>query len=162
MERHRSRELFDKARKHIVGGVNSPVRAFASVGGEPVFFARGKAAHFAITRREDSALLGTISLGISAEHRRAELGYWIGKPYWNNGYASEAARAVLAYAFNTLGLNRVFAHHFSGNPSSGRVMEKIGMTCEGRSPQHFSKWGEFVDISFYGILKSDYDKLHST
>jgi RimJ/RimL family protein N-acetyltransferase len=124
-------------------------------------YAKGESVTFAITRREDGALLGAIGLGIDSEHERAEMGYWIGKPYWNGGFCTEAAAAVLEYAFNALNLNRVFAHHFSSNPSSGRVMEKIGMRYEGECAQHFRKWGEFQDIRLYGILKSDYDARHS-
>ena len=89
------------------------------------------------------------------------MGYWIGKPYWNGGYCTEAAAAVLAYAFDALNLNRVYAHHFSSNPPSGRVMEKIGMKYEGECPQHFRKWDQFQDIRLYGILKSDYEARKS-
>ena len=84
---------------------------------------------------------------------RAELGYWIGKPYWGQGYCTEAARATLDFGFEQLGLNRIFAHHFARNPASGRVMQKIGMTREGRLRQHVKKWDAFEDLELYGILK---------
>ena len=80
----------------------------------------------AIVRKEDSALLGAIGLaGITGTE--AELGYWVGVPYWNRGYCSEAGLAVLEYAFFALRLQRVHADHFKRNPASGRVMEKLGM-----------------------------------
>ncbi|RKU38775.1 GNAT family N-acetyltransferase [Candidatus Poribacteria bacterium] len=113
--------------------------------------------HFAITLRTDKNLIGAIGLELEQEHERAELGYWIGKPYWNHGYATEAAQAVVAYSFETLKLNRIYAYHFTRNPASGRVLEKVGMRPEGRRRQHTKKWGIFEDSIGYGMLKVDYD-----
>jgi RimJ/RimL family protein N-acetyltransferase len=115
---------------------------------------KGEVVAFAITRTEDGMLLGAIDLNICREHERAELGYWIGKPYWGNGYCTEAARAVVDYAFETLGLNRVEACHFANNEASGRVMRNIGMRYEGRQVQKIKKWGEFEDIIVYGLARS--------
>lgn len=118
-------------------------------------FAQGEGAAFAVTRRADSALLGVVGLEINAEMQRAELGYWIGKPYWNQGYGSEAAAAVVRFALTDLGLRRVFARHFSGNPASGRVMQKIGMRHEGTLRRHAVKWGEVHDLEMYGLLAGE-------
>ena len=63
------------------------------------WFERGQQAVFAITLRSDGTLIGAIGLLINGEDQRAELGYWIGKPYWNQGYCTEAARAVLGFGF---------------------------------------------------------------
>jgi len=101
-------------------------------------------------------LVGTIGLVFTPDEDRAEIGYWIGVPFWRRGYASEAARGVIAWAFEELGLNRVHAGFFIRNPASGRVMEKIGMTYEGTLRQHHKKWGEYVDVSVYGILRADW------
>lgn len=57
-----------------------------------------------------------------------ELGYWIGKPYWGCGYATEAARAVLAHGFDDLGLSGVHSGYYDGNERSRRVLEKLGFT----------------------------------
>ncbi|HEY9738517.1 MAG TPA: GNAT family N-acetyltransferase [Trichocoleus sp.] len=121
----------------------------------PQDFAAGNAVNFAITLI-DNTLCGAIGLGLVAENQLAELGYWIGKPYWGNGYCTEAARALLKFGFLNLGLNRIQATHYSDNPASGRVMQKIGMTHEGRRRQHTFRWGEFKDIELYGILKQDW------
>jgi len=121
----------------------------------PGRFARGEAAAFAVTRRTDSALLGVVGLEIDPETQRAELGYWIGKPYWNRGYCSEAAAEVVRFALIDLRLRRVFARHFSGNPASGRVMQKIGMRHEGTLRQHAVKWGEVHDLEIYGLLAGE-------
>jgi [ribosomal protein S5]-alanine N-acetyltransferase len=117
------------------------------------WFARGQQAVFAITLRPSGILIGAIGLRIDAEDQRAELGYWIGKPFWNQGYCTEAARAVLDFGFTHLGLKRVYAHHFARNPASGRVMQKLGMVHEGRMLQHIRKWNAFEDLELYGILK---------
>ena len=117
------------------------------------WFDRQEQAVFAVTLRPDGTLVGAVGLRIDADDQRAELGYWIGKPYWNQGYATEAARALLGFGFEQLRLNRVYAHHFARNPASGRVMQKIGMTHEGRLPQHVRKWDAFEDLELYGILR---------
>jgi len=119
-------------------------------------FERGTGVTFAITTRADGRLIGAISLmGIRPAHQ-AELGYWVGKPYWNQGFCTEAARAVVAYGFQVLGLNRVHARHLSRNPASGRVMQKLGMRHEGRRRQHVQKWGTCEDLELYGLLRAEW------
>jgi RimJ/RimL family protein N-acetyltransferase len=111
---------------------------------------------FAIERKEDGALVGAIGLRFEREHDRAELGYWVGVPYWNRGYATEAGRAALRHGFETEGLNRIYAFHFTNNPASGRVLQKLGMTHEGRRRAHTLKRGEYLDNETYGILRSEW------
>jgi ribosomal-protein-alanine N-acetyltransferase len=78
---------------------------------------------------EGGALVGTIDLRPECAHSRAEMGYWIGVPFWGRSYATEAARRVLEHAFTGAGLNRVFAAPFLWNTASHRVLEKIGMNA---------------------------------
>jgi RimJ/RimL family protein N-acetyltransferase len=111
---------------------------------------------FATTIRDSGELAGAIGLLIAREHDRAEVGYWIGAEYWGRGYASEAAEAVLRYAFEVADINRVFAAHFSRNPASGAVLRKIGMRHEGTSLQQFKKWGEYLDAEMYAILRGEW------
>src|SRR5947209_20197546 len=87
---------------------------------------------FSIFIRDEERLCGGIGLHLAPEHNRAEVGYWVGLPFWGRGYATEAARAVVGYGFDQLKLNRIFASHFSGNDASGRVLQKLGMKPEGR------------------------------
>ena len=121
-------------------------------------FDKGVEATFAITRKSDGALVGAISLmGISAGHQ-AELGYWIGKAYWAQGFCTEAAGAVLRYAFTGLGLVRVHARHLGRNPASGRVLRKLWMQPEGCQRQQAKKWDKFEDLELYGILKHEWEQ----
>ena len=117
---------------------------------------RGDSLTLAIRLRDDPLLVGSVGLKeIDRTHLQAELGYWIGVPYWGRGYATEAARAVVQYGFDTLGLNRIYAHHMTRNPVSGRILERIGMQREGVLRERVRKWGQFEDVVMYAVLKSD-------
>jgi len=112
-----------------------------------------KGATWAITR--DGALIGLIGIGTSTRvHSRAEIGYWIAHPEWNRGYATEAARAVIEFAFAD-GFHRVQATHLTRNPASGRVMQKIGMQHEGRLRAFVRRFDRFEDIEMYAILAAE-------
>jgi RimJ/RimL family protein N-acetyltransferase len=115
---------------------------------------RHEMATLAITEAE-AGLVGAISLRIELSHRRAELGYWIGAPYWGRGYATEAARAMVAFGFEKLSLQRIYAHHFTRNPASGRVMAKVGMRREGTLRQHFFRWDQPEDVAAYRLLRTE-------
>ena len=117
--------------------------------------------NFVITLRESGELAGAMGLIVNRDHARAEIGYWIGVPYWNRGYATEAGRAVVRYAFEELGVHRVCAEHFTRNTASGRVMQKLGMRHEGTLRSHIVKWGETVDVELYGIVRRDFDVIPS-
>jgi len=114
----------------------------------------GEGVVLAMTSKDDG-VIGALGLSLTPAHRRGELGYWIGRPYWNRGYATEAGKALLGWAFDALELNRIQAQHFTRNPASGRVVHKIGMEFEGIRRQHFLRFGEFEDVTVYAILRSD-------
>ena len=119
-------------------------------------YEKGELVNFAITLRSDGELIGAVGLTLVSAHLRGEIGYWIGKPYWGQVYCTEAARAVVRYGFDVLRVNRIESRHFAGNPASGRVMQKLGMSPEGCLRQHVRKEGEFVDMVLYGLLRSDH------
>lgn len=118
-------------------------------------FDKGEAVAFAITHGKQGYLIGSIGLNIAKEFDRADFGYWIGKPYWNQGYCIEAAQAVMKYGFEVLGLNRISAGYITRNPASGCIMQKIGMKHEGCLRQHSKKWGNYDDLELYAILRSE-------
>jgi RimJ/RimL family protein N-acetyltransferase len=119
-------------------------------------FEAGELASFAVVLRATGELVGAIGLVISRRFDRAELGYWVGRPYWNRGYCTEAGRALLEYGFTELSLNRIHASHLSRNPASGRVMEKLGITREGLLRQHAKKWDKYEDLVVYGLVRQDW------
>jgi len=117
--------------------------------------ARGDGYSFAVTLTEEEGLIGVVGLHVHKPHHMAELAYWIGKPHWRNGYCTEAAARVVRFAFEELGLNRVFAAAMTRNPASYKVMEKIGMQPEGILRQHIRKGDVYEDVTYYGLLRSD-------
>jgi RimJ/RimL family protein N-acetyltransferase len=116
----------------------------------------GTLATFAIVLRDGEQLIGAIGLRINRDLNKGELGYWVGKPSWNMGYATEASTAILDFGFSELELNRISATHFARNPSSGRVMEKAGMLLEGTARQDTMKWGKYEDLVRYSMLREDW------
>jgi RimJ/RimL family protein N-acetyltransferase len=132
--------------------------AEAWIGGHAQRFERREIMVLAVTLLHTGELAGCISLALRDNDDRAELGYWMGMPYWNHGYCSEAARALVAYGFEQMGLHRIYAFHFVRNPASGRVMQKAGMSYEGTLRQHVKKWERYEDLAAYGILRSEYAK----
>ncbi|MCA9423532.1 MAG: GNAT family N-acetyltransferase [Candidatus Omnitrophica bacterium] len=117
---------------------------------------KGKSAVFAIILKETGELIGSIGLHIDKDHENAEMGYWVGKPYWGKGYCTESASKILEYGFNNRNLHKIHAHFMECNPASGRVMEKIGMFCEGTLREHVKKWGEFMNMICYSILIQEF------
>ena len=112
--------------------------------------------HLAITLRDGNQFVGAIGLIINRDDECAELGYWIGKPYWNKGYCTEAAEAQVRYGFAQLNLNRIHSFYMTKNPASGRVMQKLGMKYEGTLRKCIKKWDVFEDVNVYSILRSEY------
>ncbi|MNC20746.1 putative ribosomal N-acetyltransferase YdaF [compost metagenome] len=107
---------------------------------------------FAITDREKGELYGAIALSNNQKFRNGELAYWIGEEFWGNGYATEAAQAILQFAFVEKQYHKVFARYFRSNPASGRVMRKLGMQQEGILLDHIRKENRYEDLVYYGII----------
>ncbi|WP_324758693.1 GNAT family N-acetyltransferase [Haloarcula sp. GH36] len=87
----------------------------------------------------------------------AELGYYLTPEAWGNGYATDAARTVVDYAFAELRLHRVYARAFAGNDGSRRVLEKVGFEHEGVMRDHWFRQGEYEDVHIYGLLSVDWE-----
>jgi ribosomal-protein-alanine N-acetyltransferase len=112
---------------------------------------------FAVVLREVNSLVGAIGLELCPKFERGQLGYWIGVPYWNRGYCTEAGAVILQYGFESLNLHRIYAFHVVRNPASGRVLEKLGMKREGVARGHWKKWGVYEDAVYYGILRPEWE-----
>jgi RimJ/RimL family protein N-acetyltransferase len=108
---------------------------------------------FATVRSEDDRLIGSVSIRITnQQHRQGELGYVFHPDFWARGYATEAARALLEFGFDSLGLHRIAATCRPENQGSARVLEKIGMTLEGRLKDHKFIRGEWHDSLLYAAV----------
>ncbi len=119
-------------------------------------FARGSAFRFAIGMPEAQPLVGAVELrDVDPEHLQAELSFWVGKPWWGRGFATEAAEGVLRFAFENVGLNRVYAHHMLRNPASGRVLAKLGMQHEGLLRERVRKNDSFEDVVLCARVRDD-------
>ena len=112
---------------------------------------------FAIVLRAGGRLIG--SCGIRKETagaQQTDLGYEIAPSHWGHGYATEAARAVLAFGFQDLRLHRVWASCVAENTASAQVLEKLGMQREGRLREHRWMKGRWWDTLVYGILQHEW------
>lgn len=134
--------------------------AEAWIGSLPSIYEAGRGVSFAITLPAGD-LIGSIGLAINSIDNHAEMGYWVGRPYWNKGYCTEAAQSVLKYAFDKLKLQRVFANYLARNPASGRVLSKLGMSQEGCFRAHRLKQGQYEDLIVCGVLKKEFGKKSS-
>ena len=106
---------------------------------------------FAIVR--EKAAIGSIGFrpGGDVERVSAEIGYWIAEPFWGQGIATEALKAVTAYAVEKFNLTRVFAVPYANNPASFRVLEKAGFELEGRMKKSVVKNGVILDQLLYAF-----------
>jgi RimJ/RimL family protein N-acetyltransferase len=108
---------------------------------------------FAVELEGEAA--GGIGLKLQTDvHRRsAEIGYWLGEPFWGRGIMTEAVREFTAWGFSQFDLCRIYAHVFDCNPASGRVLEKAGYEFEGRHRKSVIKAGETLDQLVYAVVR---------
>ncbi|MFG0256620.1 MAG: GNAT family N-acetyltransferase [Phycisphaerales bacterium JB043] len=111
---------------------------------------------------ETGELIGDIGIWFTPAHRRAEVGFVIGRDHWGKGYVPEALNEVIRYGFEDLGLHRIFAHAMAWNNASRRVMEKVGMVHEGTLKEDHLKWGRFESSAIYGFTRDDWESFHAS
>jgi RimJ/RimL family protein N-acetyltransferase len=110
--------------------------------------------HLAIVNKSDE-LIGACALGnISQKHLDADLGYCLNKHYWNMGYATEAAKALVEYGFSVMKLHRIHATCRPANVGSARVLQKAGMQLEGHLRENLFLRGKWEDSLMYAVLIS--------
>jgi [ribosomal protein S5]-alanine N-acetyltransferase len=115
----------------------------------------GKEVSFAL-RDVAGKLIGAVGAdNVEPGVEKAEIGYWLARPYWGQGIMTDGVRAYVGYAFGELKMFRLTAHVFESNTASARVLEKNGFKLEGHLRKHFQKDGEWLDSLFYGLLKED-------
>lgn len=119
----------------------------------------GKPAPWAIEWKENGKMIGTIDyVAWYPGHFRAEIGFILSKAYWGKGIAPEAARKVMEFGFERMGLNRIEAECMAENVQSQRALQKLGMRLEGISRQKYFIKGKFRDMALYSILKQEFER----
>lgn len=118
-------------------------------------FIYDKAYEWAVTDKETGTLYGAVALSNNRMFHHGELAYWIGEKFWGNGYATEAAKAMIQFAFKEKMYHKVFARSFSSNPASEKVLQKVGMEKEGVLKEHVLKENCFEDLVHYAIINSN-------
>jgi len=112
---------------------------------------------WAIVPKEINEPIGTISVvDKNDDIQMVEIGYCIGKQWWNKGITTEALNAIIKYFFEEIRVNRIEAWHDINNPNSGKVMAKCGMKCEGNLRQSRKNNTGICDHAIYGILLEEY------
>lgn len=118
-------------------------------------FEKKEALLFAVRLKDTEELIGGVGIHLSPGHNKAELGYWIGAPFWRQGYALEVINGIVDYSFSILCLNKLFAHVFSFNTSSSRLLEKAGFTLEAVLKEEYFKDNTAIDANRYYLLRSE-------
>lgn len=108
--------------------------------------------------RATGELIGMVSLRLNARHHAGHLGGWVAAHARNQGYAAEAASAVMDFGFATLGLQRVGSQCFGRNKASARVMQKIGLHYEGCLREAFFKNGVYEDLLTFASVRGDWER----
>ncbi|MBV9539904.1 MAG: GNAT family N-acetyltransferase [Alphaproteobacteria bacterium] len=109
---------------------------------------------FAITRKSDGVFMGGI--GLHLKDGSFEFGYWLGKPYWKQGYATEAACRLVAFAFDDLKADLVWAGWFHDNPRSGNVLAKLGCVPDRFEPRHSLARGMDIGCNITVLTRTSY------
>ena len=120
-------------------------------------FARGTDFSFLVVRKSDGAVMGKCGVHL-LEGRPFELGYWLGKPYWGDGFATEAARRVAAFTFHDLTVETLMAGWFEDNPASGRVLEKLGFVTTGTESRDCKARGAPVNCRMMRLAREDFGR----
>jgi len=121
-------------------------------------FKRRELLKWGIALRTDDTLIGSVTLfHPDFTHRRAEIGYALGRAHWGNGYMQEALEAVLTFSFEVLDLHRIEADVDPRNAASIRTLERLGFQREGYLRERWQVNGEIQDALFYGLLQPDWE-----
>jgi RimJ/RimL family protein N-acetyltransferase len=117
---------------------------------------------FAIVLKEINEFIGAIGLHINGAHNLAEMGYWIGEPFWNKGIMTEAVKEILEFGFRKLDLNKIYATHFIDNKASGKVLINNGMIKEAELKDHYKVNDIYKTVFQYRLTKPEYDEKNKT
>ncbi|MDR3143552.1 MAG: GNAT family N-acetyltransferase [Puniceicoccales bacterium] len=117
---------------------------------------RDQVRYWAITPREGGNFLGILGFSLCRTHDKAEMHYWLGRPFWNRGYTTEAALAMIPFIFTQEAtLQRLEINYRTCNSASGRVIEKCGFVFEGELRAYVKRFGHYDDVRFYSLLRRE-------
>jgi ribosomal-protein-alanine N-acetyltransferase len=102
-------------------------------------------------------LRGGANLRFEPSFHSAEVGFWLGRASWGQGFGTELARAATKWAFLQWGARRVEAHCVASNVGSARVLERAGFRAEGRLREAFERDGEVADLLLFGLLRREWE-----
>jgi len=111
-------------------------------------------ATFAIALPSEAIGCIGLKLGHDVHRKTAEVGYWLGEPFWGRGIMSEAVSELTRWAFGAFDLERIYAEPFANNPASVRVLERAGFACEGRLRSNVFKDGRYLDSFLYARVQN--------
>lgn len=146
------------------GAINLPYPYFDGIAESWIItheneYLNGNSLILAITLKDSGLLIGSLGIYINKRHNHAELGYWIGKEYWGNGFCTEAVQGIIKHAFQQMNINKLFAYFLHRNQASGKVLKNNGFVSEGFMKQHVRYNNKYEDIECYSLLRSEYDKV---
>jgi RimJ/RimL family protein N-acetyltransferase len=118
-------------------------------------FEKDQVFELAVARKDDGRVLGLVGM-IRRDHRQGEIGWALAAEYRGQGYATEAARALIGYGINVLGLHRIHADTNGDNLRSLRLMERLGMRQEAQLRDAVHEEGNWLDRCIYGILADEW------
>jgi len=140
---------------------SEPLRAEQFIESSRQLAESGTGARLAVESVADEVFIGWCSLTRwNPDYRSASMGYCFDDAAWGHGYATEAARALLGWAFDTLEINRVQAETDTRNAASARVLEKLGFVREGTLREDCVVNGEVSDSWVYGLIKRERPSVH--
>lgn len=122
---------------------------------------KGKSYTFGITlsdnKKRAGKVIGVVGLmNVDWAEKNAEIGYWLGKRYWNKGLMTEGVELILTYGFKELRLHRIYATLFDKNIGSKKTLEKAGFKLEGKMRHARYRYGKWHNVLIYGILSSEF------
>lgn len=123
---------------------------------QPELISNGIEYPLTIVSKKSKEIIGTITIRVDKNNNNGELGYWIGRDYWGNGFATESVKRIIHFGFDELKLNKIWASAISRNKASIAVLEKVGLQKEGTLRQNRLLLNKYEDVDMYGLLQSEY------